>query len=378
MKLTFAKSDLENALRVPSLTVGADKNEISSQYIFREVGGVFEILSYNGPTFSSSRLVCQSSSEAGEVSSFTIPSKRLRMWLSAVEDSSLVFDFDGEKVTATCPRGSVIFQSMDPSEFPYWDEDMESASKVAEVSSSLLREAVMYARLFVSENESQEPRLCNMQFQEGFLYATNDASGVEISIEGMEKCTSRLRGKNTGTLSKFLSFCETVSIYEHDEGTIFVADTGSVLGEEKPSHDFPKILLGAAQRSPKNYWVFDKEEMLTCIKILTASADWQEELKIRLTLRKVQENIVMSMKSSSGEDVELKIPCIESESDEEAEDLPKKGFPISAKALARVFPQTWGNEIKVGLAERSPGGFLSLEEKKEGMKRLTVLGWILE
>jgi len=377
MKLTFAKSDLENALRVPSSTVGSDRNEISSQFVFREKDGVVEILSYNGgPVFSSSRLVCQLS-ELDEHNSFTIPSKRLRLWLSAVEDASLVFAFDGKKVRATCPRGTVIFQSMDPKEFPYWDEDLENSEKVAEISSASLKEAVNYARLFVSENE-QTPRLCSMKFSEGRLYATNDASGVELSLGGMEKCGLLLRGKNTGILSKFLSLCESVTINEHGDGVIFVADTGSVLGEEKPPHEFPQIVLGEAQKLPKNYWKFNKEEFLTCIKILTASADWQEELKDKLTLRRKGDQILMLMKSSSGEDVKLKIPCLEYSGEEGVPPLPEKGFPISSKVLERILPHTWGEEIKIGISERAPGGFVCIEESKDDMTRLTVLGWILE
>lgn len=376
MKLTFAKSDLEQALKVPSLTVGTEEGEISSQFIFREKEGDIQILSYSGPVFSSSRLVCQS--ELSDFSSFTIPSKRLRLWLSAVEDASLSFTFDGVKVKATCPRGTVIFQSMDPSGFPYWDKDLKKAKEVAEVSSQALKDIVTYARLFVSENETQEPRLCSMQFSNGCLYATNDASGVEISMEGMEKCSSRLRGKHTTLLSRFLSLCENVKIFEHTNGSIFIADNGSVLGEEKISHEFPKLVLSEAIQVPKNYWVFNKSEMLSCIKILSASVDWREDLKDRLVLRKVKDEILLSMQSTAGQEVELKIPCIEQDKDEEAPEIPLKGFPISAKSMSKILPQVWGEEVKVGLAERSPGGFLSIEEIGDKVKRLTVLGWILE
>lgn len=375
MKLTFAKSDLETALRVPSLTVGADQNEISSQFLFREVDSAIEILSYSGPMFSSSPLICQL--ESSNHSCFTIPAKRLRLWLSAVEDTSLTFVFDGAKVKATCPRGTVIFQSMDPKDFPYWEEDLEAAKKVAEVPSTPLREAVTYTRLFVSDNE-QTPRLCNMQFNEGRLFATNDASGVELSLKGMEKCGMRLRGKNTGTLAKFLSLCDTVSIHEYDEGVIFISDNGVVLGESRPPHEFPKIVLREVFNKPKTYWKFNKEEFLTCIKILTAGADWQEDLKIRLNLRRVEEEIFMSMQSSSGETVELKVPCLEHSKEEGATGLPEKGFPVSSKTLEKMLPNVWENEVTVGLSERSPGGFLCVDETKDGASRLTVLGWILE
>ena len=82
MKLTVAKSDLEEALKVSSLTVGSG-SDLSSHYLFRVQEGEVEILSYDMRVFS--RAPLQATVE-GDEDAFTVEAWRLDKWVASVGD----------------------------------------------------------------------------------------------------------------------------------------------------------------------------------------------------------------------------------------------------------------------------------------------------
>jgi len=355
------------------------KNDISGHFLFRVKEGKVEILSSSERVFSSRSLICNVLDlPEDEEAAFTIESKRLRMWLSAVADAKLTFEFEDSLVTATSPRGSVVFQSWDPEEFRYWDDTLEKAKKRAKIPAKRLSAALEYVKQFVSEKESQEPHLCNVEFQKGSVFATDKIGAVRVSVKGMKKSKLRLHGKQIPLVNKFLSFCEKVEIYEHDSASMFKSEDGTVFGESRSKHDFPELVLEEARTSGQHWWTFDKAEVLSCIQILEASADWGERDRNRMLMSLEKDGtIALSMKSSSGKVVSLSAPCTKSRSSDDAKPLPEAGFPISSLYLERVLSSARSNEVEIGIAGHGPGGWIFLEEDGKDSSRLTVLSWLL-
>ena len=267
----------------------------------------------------------------GEDASFTIEGKRLRMWLSAVDDAALKLKYDGTVTKASSPRGRASFQSLDPNGFPKWEKRLSEAKLTTTVPAHRLRAALNYAKLFVSDNETQTPGLCVVEFRDGDILSTDRIGLSKIKIEEIQGCGIRIHGKDIPAVLAFLSFFgeDNIEILEHDRMMYLVAPDGSVFGESRPSAKFPKGKFGGLG---DYWWDFPKDDLIKAIKILCASAAWEDQ---RLTLTRVGDDIEASMMSSSGEKVSFSLPCLDHGGEGKVEVISQE-MSLSYKYLEKI------------------------------------------
>jgi DNA polymerase III sliding clamp (beta) subunit (PCNA family) len=385
MKFTVAKKDLEAALQLVSQTVGSSGSgsDISNHYLFRiqEVGDQkrVEILSSNGRVFSSAFLVCQIEDETHE--SFTIEAKRLKGnngWLSAVSDSALTFERLEDLVVASSPRGSIKFQTLDPSTFPYWDKTLENIKKVATFKADRLKKILDYVRNMISDDESRKPHLCVTEVMDGSYYATNMNVATMVKVPGLEKSTMRIHGKDVRSVVGFLNACgeNEVEVYEHNRVVIFKCDDGSLFGETRFNVNFPNLSL-SKYTSDQYAWTLPKQEIVEGIKFLMPCTDIKDAPHVFFAPGD-DNNVILSMVSTSKQKVSLPIPCSKfSEERYEGDE-----FCVTHPELLKVLDYHDEEEVVFGINKRpkgKKGGFLRLtrEDEETGDQYLTVVTWVV-
>lgn len=383
MKVTVAKADLERALAVTGNTVAATGDDISQDFVFRHHDGGVEVLSYNQSFFSSSPLICtvEDLQDNADLNRFTVESKRLRQWVGAVDHAVLDFEYDHKGVvTASSPRGSVKFRSKDPASFPFWDKTLSEAETTAEVPAGHLSAALSYAKHFVSTNETKEPHLCNCQFRDGFLYATDNAVAVGIEVKGMKKSNLRVPGKEIAKACKFLDVAGgNIKVKEHKRGFFLCAPDGQVFGSERQGKPFPGLKgFGKAYEKSERWWTLDKNEVLSSLEILTSSANFEDPYHLSHYRTLDDESLLeMSLMSATGETVDITCPLVKVETKDGAKDLPEEGFPLSYKRLSKIVGLYSQDEVVMAVAAFKKGGWVAFYEEVDEMKRLTVLSWTL-
>jgi len=386
MRFVVAKKDLEAALQVVSQTVGSSGSgsAISNHYLFRlqQVGDQkkLEVLSSNGRIFSSTYVVCQIEDETFDA--FTIEAKRLKGgqgWLSAVSDSALTFERKDDLVIATSPRGSIKFQTLDPSTFPYWDKTLEKVKHVTQIKSARLKNVLDYVKHLISDDESRKPQLCVTEVIDGAFYATNMNVATMVEVKGMEESTLRIHGKDVKSVVGFLQASGddgVVDVYEHERVVIFKCDNGSMFGETRFNVNFPNLHLKKYD-SDQHFWVISKEDIIEGVKFLIPCTDLQGDKHVRFSPGD-GDMVNMSMVSTSGEETSLPLSCKEFSEIRYA----GEGFTVTYPEFLKVLDYHSEPHIKIGInlrGEGKKGGWVRLTrtDEESGDYYLTVISWII-
>src|SRR5690606_9288929 len=110
------------------------------------------LLAFSGRMFSSCPFISSEELDEDESNNvFTIEAKRLKQWLRSIPNESITFSFDSATkiVTASVKQGSQEFRSLDPKDFPFWDD--LKVSLTATVEAERFSNALSYARKFVGD-----------------------------------------------------------------------------------------------------------------------------------------------------------------------------------------------------------------------------------
>lgn len=365
MKLKVAKSDLEAALKVVSVSVANSATDASSHYLFTQDGDQVQLRSFSNRVFSSTPLTgCM---VEGDFKPFTVEAKRLKIWLSAVEDSALTFELEGALVVATGLKGKGQFQSLNPNSFPRWDKFFKEVKLVGSVPADKLRASLAYAKNFVSDQESQNPNICVVALNAGEVLSTDSIGLSRTYIEHLKEVDVKIHGRDVPSLLSFLGLFETnfVEILEHDRFTIFKGHEGSLWGEACPTAKFPKMDQSLIESDV--WWEIPKDELKKAIKILSASASWEDH---KLYLSREGDVVKARMNSFSGGDVVYEIPCIDHTTDEVPE------FSVSYKYLEKILSPHEEDVVKVGIKKRSNTGLIFVKDTRLGDEYSTVLCWM--
>jgi hypothetical protein len=394
MKLVVAKKDLESALKTASITVASSGDDLNAYYVFRHTGGVTEILSYNGPVFSSVILAAQVSDldPEEEVNRFTVEAKRLKTWLGAVSGDILSFTYKNRVVKAKSKRGVVSFRSKDLSMFPWWDDTTSAAILTGKVESSRFLKALEYVSVFISTNES-EPDMCVCEFRVGLededdetstkprrIIASDHGGLVAVSVAGLENCKARIHGKEVKFYRRFLARCEgEVEVLEHDNCLILRAADGATFGQSRSIHPLPDFVIEDPFTSCHHWWTVGRDDLLAAIKVLSSST-MEGMYKMTLILSDEGDQIDLGVTSMAGGSSTLRIPCQGTRSSSDLDpgegDLPPTGVPISYKYLSDVVSNIASESFEMGVASLGDEeGYLVFQEEVDGDLRVSMLGW---
>lgn len=385
MKIEVAKPDLEAALQVVSIGTASTGSDLTTHFVFRYKAddNTVEVLSNNNRLGCSMPIAGCKTHVDGDAQAFTVESWRLNKWISAVEDAVLSLELKDGTVKATSPKGSVKFQSLDPSQFPYWDETLGDTPEGTSIVAKRLHAALSHVKLFISDKDTTTPKLAVTEILNESLQATDKGALAVVTIEDLKSSNLRVHGKDLGQVLAFLSSCgdETVEVREHDRCLFLVRHDGGILSVGRPHHAFPDIALDKKPDDP-HWWSVKTEELQSAINALSASAS-KEDTRLNFALEGAM--VGLSMASASGERVTLHLEAQEHGSLEEPPvDMPESGFDIAYPYLLKLLGQWREETIKFGLnpqldkkTQKPKGGWVRFREDRDGDDYLTLLVWLL-
>lgn len=373
MKIEVAKSDLEAALGVSSITVGSG-TDLSSHYLFRVRNGGVEILSYEMRAFSRAPLKATFEGESGDA--FTVEAWRLDKWVSGVGDGILNLTFSEGDVHASGPRSKVRFRSLDPSKFPYWDALLATAEDVGVVSPSSLGRALNLARWFVSADDTSKPELCQVEAMGGVLWATDRRALSSVEIPVLPNLNVRIPGKDVGAVLRFLDGKDTnltlraAERAPEDGGgacAVFLRADGCYVGVTRPTSQFPKLDVDREAEDEATL-TLDRDELNAGLAVLLASAPKGHE---SVTFNCSEDSVAISMPSEAGGSDEYPLSLANLSSGE-------YGFTIDFPYLQGIADTFGLDSLSLGLNRRGRGGFVSFRSVDEGddaNRYYTVIVW---
>ena len=363
MKIKVAKQDLEAGFQVVNPSLAGTGSDLSSHYVFRvrdEGDGnnqFVEVLTYNQWAYASCPLRGASIEDAKDGDAFTVEGWRLKQWLPAAGEGVVVeIDVDGSDVTMTVPKGAQKFQSLDPSNFPWWDKTLEESEEVAVIDAGRMGAALDFAKRFASDQDTKTKKTCVCEMQGGVFYATNRIVAAAVEIRGMEKSNMRIHVKNAPQVLSFLKTIQgDVGVLEHDRGVIFKRGDGAMFGAQRFVEAFQTFgRPGADQR----VWILPVTDLKDAIPFLTAGAA-KEDSKIRLKRATEDGPITLTMATVGGDFVSVDVPVVESETvGDKLPTIPDNGFPVSHLFLQKIvelFAKD-GDNIRVGVNIRERQG----------------------
>ena len=377
MKIEAAKSDLEDALKVASTTVGSG-TDLSSHYLFRVRDGNAEVLSYDMRVFSGSPF--KANVEGGESDSFTVEAWRLDKWISSVGDGVLILS-KGEDgaITAKGPRSKIKLRSLDPSRFPFWDALLSTASSMGEVVPGVLLRAVSQSKTFVSTDDTNRPELCQIECIEGTMQATNRRAVSVVKVRSLPGLNLRIPGKDIGTVLKFLSDKNTqentVDVKEarREDGSVsavlFHRPDGSYVGVSRPTSVMPKLPIQVEETEIN--MALDIEEFMGGVAVLLASAKKGHD---KVSFASKDDVLVISMPSAAGGVDEY--PLITSTGS-----LGEVSFSLDYSYIKSLADHFNLDTVNLGVHQRGRGGYVSFlfdeggDDGDEGNQYHTVIVW---
>lgn len=369
MKFVIAKSDFDDALKTVSPTLSGG-DDVRSHFLFRCSEKEIEILSAGGTSFSMTPLVGVKVEEYGE--SFTVEGKRLRNWLSVVDEGQTItvtFDPETRYTTFSEKRGSQKFASLDPSLFPSWDKQLQDSKKTMVISAERLRNALDHAKDFVYA-DSDRAILNVAEFKSGELRSSNILCLSSVAVEGSEECTSRFYQKNIGPAIKFLSLFgdADVEILEHEMMSFIKTPEGALFGETGWSAKFPDISIPS--QDPSDVWRVSRDEVRKAFAWLKAGAQKDDD---RVILSRNGDVVNAEMVSLTGESIQYEIGCPEHTGD--GSDLPEGGVPVPSDWLVKSMESSGDDMVSLEIIPIEPAGVIRVTTSRGPDKFQTFVGW---
>lgn len=401
MKIEVAKPDLEAALQVASIGAASSGSDLTTHFVFRhrEESNTVEVLSNNNRIGCSMPIQAAKVTRSDDHSAFTVESWRLNKWISAIEDCVVTLEFKEGIVKATSPKGSVKFQSLDPEHFSYWDETLGEVEKSSTISAKRLQSALGHVKMFISDKDTTQPKLAATELRNSALQATDKGALAVAVIKDLSESRLRIHGKDLSQVMSFLgqSGEEVVELKEHDRCLFIVRHDGGVLSVGRPPQPFPDISIDMGENDP-HYWNLDKDEMVSAINSLVASAS-REDTRINFNMKK--EGIVsLTMTSASGDKVTMNLETqrqtLPGKTDDDepivlaghgslegANPVPERGFDLAYPYLLRLLGQWKSDLIRLGISPqvdaetgKSKGGWVRCREIRGQDDYLTLLVWL--
>jgi hypothetical protein len=384
MKISVAKSDLEIALKVAAISVDSSVNDLSSHYLFRVTDTGAEVLSYGPRLFSCAPFTSSCDGEPGEA--FTVEAWRLDKWMAGVADGVLELSFDGSgDVHARGKRSKVRFRSLNPSKFPYWDGLMSEATDVGEVDPRVLNNAMKFARIFVSADDTAKPELCQLEGIEGSFWATDRRGLANVEVRSLENLHVRIPGKDSASLMKFLgdkdTMANSVSLKKAERSAgdgggafaVFKRPDGSYLGVSRPTSNFPTLKVDR-DSTPQTAMTLDVAEFDAGVAVLSAGAPKGHE---SVTFSYDQDSGVVSIAMPSEAGGQDEYPLSLAKVSEGGENF-DTAFTVDIKYVNEISSVLGLEVLNLGLVRKGRGGYVTCdhnEEAEDGNRYFGVIVW---
>jgi len=384
MRFKVAKRDLDEALLVVNSSLSTSDTDISGHYVFRQTGpnaeGKYsiEVLTYNMSRLFSACPMIVAVEEAGtDKTAFTVEGWRLKQWLQYVpEDSVPEFTLVDGEVTIQVKKGSQTFQSLDPSSYPFWDKALAAAEHKATVKASRLREALSYAKLFLTEKTpDNDPGRAVTECKAGVFYAMDGRGLTLIQVQGMENSGLRVHLKDIPGYVSFLGVTPEgdVDVLEH-ERNLFLrrCSDGAVFGGSRFQHACKPPASVTIDGKNHHTWGVAAAEIKSTVGFLVAGAE-KKDVRLGISPGPNPNELLFSMATASGKTTSLVVPLLSNESLPKAPAIPDTGFHLDHTVLTKVLNAWEGDTVGIGINIAGARTFLRFQQEQGGDKFLTVI-----
>lgn len=372
MQITVDRKFLQTAIDSVNSAVEDSAEDIHSHFLFRVRDGKGDLLASNGTrVFAGTQLECEMDEESGM---FSVKAWRVRQLLKSLKDEKIIFNVEGGTVTVPDPRGEVTYSSLDPSSFPFWDQQFEDAKSIGKIQASRLYDAFGYTKNFVSDRENQMPALAAMEARDGSLWATDQIAVSRVSVEGLEESGLSLHRNDVGKVMSFLQAkgSDEIEIREHDRCTLFVREDGGVLGVTRWQYTFPNLKVAKDAPVLCTFEV-NAEELKRQISFLVSAAQKNDP---RLTFKFDQDaqQVVLEMDSAFAGKVGR--TTLDLVSGDKMDVFPEKGFTLNHNYVAKIMGHFGEETLKIGVNWTAKNGWVVFSHERNEDDYLTVVVWL--
>ena len=293
VSITVSHNDLKDALNIAQSTL-SNTSDITSHFLFicnpstntvhicsSELPRTFSMIPLTGATLNFD-------AEQEEDVRFTVQGKRLISCNSHVKGVLTVSYNDDEKeVTFSDTQGVNYFSSLNPSDFPDWEDKLnEAIDYVGEnkilIDSDKLYETILSLKPYVSQDETRRPELCVLAFKDGVGY-TCDGFGLGMARDDSFTALGdmMIHHLDFNSLTKYLKAHSGNDVEilksEHCQSTFFKMPDGAVYGYMNSPYIYPQQITEKYSDSfdyyPNRTWGFNKNNLVSALSFIMAGAN---------------------------------------------------------------------------------------------------------
>jgi hypothetical protein len=403
MKITVSAQDLKEAISIAQNTLGSQA-DITSHFIFTTVETGVCVMACNPPRqFSKIPVLGATVQDTG---SFSVEGKRLSSVLSVAKGVlEISYDDDSKEVSFETEKGEGVVSSLDPNSFPPWVGKLDLATKVKDISASVLYDALNANRVYVSQDDSRRPELAMLLIEGGKAYACDGFMLGMARHDDLQGLDIKIHYKDISPLQKFLKAYDgnTVEVLSGGQATFFKAEDGAVFGIMDLPYTFPPITAqyaGAFDWTPRRVWRLSKENLVNGLTFLSSFSDATD---YKVSFKDPEDEALLppqiSMRPTSGKgDLSFNLETPEFEFDEDTDlssitnlgdlmyatrlredgggdDISSFDFNyISVKKAIEILDDI----IVVGCNREGKKGYMLFKsDQSSGVQTVSIIGWML-
>ena len=375
-KIKVDPAVLAAAAKISAIAVASSAPDVTAHHLFRVRDGKVELLSSNRSVFMSVDVA--GAEVEGDVEPFTFEARRLAALLDSVGGkSSMSFEpGQGGSIQVETGRGKNIFQGLDPSTFPLWDEELAQAlPNAVGIKTARLRAALADAAPYVYGDEAKARQLCVAEVRNGVVFATDQRSMYRTWLEGDPALSFRINGRDLRAVVSALSHAkgDDLQVCTHPKVTFFVAG-GVTIGEMLVDVKFPELPTKPGVREGNldagaERWKFFVEDYREVAGLLASAARFEDD---RLTFRRENNTLQLSMKTAGGKVTQIPLALHDATFEVGTEfprpDMGRKSFVLSKEYFDNLVKVAGGTQFQMDVTYRAPAA------KPDGSKPATGSG----
>lgn len=404
MKITVSAQDLKETIGIAQNTLGSNQ-DITSHFIFCSEGNGVSVMACSPPRQFSKIPVIGATFQGGE-GSFSIEGKRLTSIVGVAKGVIEVsYDQESKEVSIKTENGEGTNSSLDPESFPPWEDKLNQATLVKEVSSSVLYDTLNTNRVYVSQDDSRRPELAMLLIENGKAYACD---GFMLGIarhDELQGLDLKIHFKDISPLQKFLKAYDgnAIEVRVGGQATFFKAEDGASFGIMDLPYTFPPITQQYADAfdwTPRRVWRLSKDNVIDGLTFLSAFAD---KTDYRVSFKDPEDEALLppqiSMSPSSGKgdlSYNFEVPLYELAEDTDLSTITDLGEKMYATRLREAGEgediatfdfnylsikkaiETQDNIIVMGCNREGKKGYMLFKsDSSSGVQAVSIIGWML-
>ena len=403
MKITVSAQDLKETLGIAQNTLGTNQ-DITSHFIFTSDDTGVSVMACSPPRQFSKIPVIGATVQNG--GSFSIEGKRLisaTNVMTGVVEIEYDIEQDNGEVSLKGSEGEATTLSLDPESFPPWIEKFGQATKVGEISSSILYDTLNTNRQYVSQDDSRRPELAMILIEGGKAIACDGYMLNMSRHDDLKGINVKIHYKDITPLMKFLKAHDgnVIEVLSGGQATFFKAENSALFAVMDLPHTYPPITQQYADAfnwTPRRVWRLSKDNFMNGLTFLSAFAD---KNNYKVSFKDPEDEALLppsiEMKSSSSKNLSynLEVPPFEDgekpleeisdlsslmyatrlKEKGEGDDIPTFDFNyLSIKKAVEIY----NDNIVFGCTREGNKGYMLFKSDQDsGVQTVSIIGWML-